>query len=299
MWSPNSARTEGARIGREVAPLDATNEELLALVDQHVTSRYAPRSAGVQAESGSAAAAATAAVFVAVVAGVWVALATGILDELHPAFADVRAATASVPVFVPAGALALALVLVVVALIAYSRARKADATRRQIAREARNERRAEFRRAAYEGALSALRRRQKREQPAPSRPMAAPTAGSNMNPTQAEQFVAEWMRQLGDLDARATRATNDGGIDVESRRFIAQVKHYSTNVGVAPLRELAGVAAVDGRTPLFFTRTGYASGAVDFADNSGIALFVYDEARGFLRGANQRGQTYAARGLDI
>jgi len=98
----------------------------------------------------------------------------------------------------------------------------------------------------------------------------------------AERLVAEWMRHLGEMDAEVTRFTGDGGIDVMSTHCIAQVKNYTGTVGVTEIRELAGVAAVDGRRPLFFTSGTYASGAIEFAERAGIALFRYDAVAGTL-----------------
>lgn len=115
----------------------------------------------------------------------------------------------------------------------------------------------------------------------------------------AEEVVAQWMRHLGEADAELTSVTGDGGIDVTGTRSFAQVKHYAKAVGVAPLRELAGVAANDprGRHPLFFTRTGYARGAVDFANAAGIALYVYDVERGGLEAMNARAKTLVQNGI--
>ncbi len=98
----------------------------------------------------------------------------------------------------------------------------------------------------------------------------------------AEQLVAQWMRHLGERDAEVTRFTGDGGIDVASEHYIVQVKNYTGTVGVAEVRELGGVASVDGRKPLFFTSGTFAAGAVDFANRAGIALFVYDAVQGTL-----------------
>lgn len=113
----------------------------------------------------------------------------------------------------------------------------------------------------------------------------------------AEALVAEWVRYLGEADAEITRFTGDGGIDVQSMHYIIQVKNYSGSVGVAEVRELGGVAAVDGRKPLFFTSGSYAAGAVDFAERSGIALFVYDAHLGTLVGANGAAERALVRGL--
>ncbi|CAH0263261.1 hypothetical protein SRABI76_03542 [Microbacterium oxydans] len=115
----------------------------------------------------------------------------------------------------------------------------------------------------------------------------------------AEQVAAQWMRHLGEIDAELTSYTGDGGIDVQGRKTLAQVKHYATSVGVAAIRELAGVAANDPhrRQALFFTSTGYARGAVEFADSAGIALFVYDAERAGLQAMNPRAKTLMHNGI--
>lgn len=113
----------------------------------------------------------------------------------------------------------------------------------------------------------------------------------------AEAIVAVWMQHLGAGDAKVTRYSGDGGIDVESTAYIAQVKNYMGTVGVVEVRELAGVALVDGRTPLFFTSGYFAEGASAFADRAGIALFKYDAAAGNLIGANAIGDALRVSGL--
>ena len=113
----------------------------------------------------------------------------------------------------------------------------------------------------------------------------------------AEQLVAEWMRYFGEEDAEVTRFTGDGGIDVQSLHYIAQVKNYSGSVGVAEVRELAGVASADGRKPLFFTSGTYASGSVEFADRVGMALFRYDAIAGSLHDENHQATHIFEQGL--
>lgn len=139
----------------------------------------------------------------------------------------------------------------------------------------------------------AIERTQHRTFPPPSpRPAGVDARG-------AEEVVAQWMRHLGEVDAELTSYTGDGGVDVQGRKSFAQVKHYATAVGVAPIRELAGVAASDPRRrqALFFTRTGYAQGAVDFADSVGIALFTYDAERAGLEALNARAKTLLHNGI--
>lgn len=163
---------------------------------------------------------------------------------------------------------------------------------------------AELYEAAFQGALSVLEgRRRKAGMPVDTtrhRTFLPPAPRPDgVTPRGAEEVVAQWMRHLGEADAELTSYTGDGGIDVVGRKSFAQVKHYSRAVGVAPIRELAGVAANDrlARQALFFTSTGYASGAVDFADDAGIALFVYDVESGGLEAMNPRAKTLMYNGI--
>lgn len=105
----------------------------------------------------------------------------------------------------------------------------------------------------------------------------------------AEEFVAAWMHHLGALDARPTRVSGDGGIDVVSARYIAQVKNLAATaaVPVSAIRDLAGVAYVDGRRAALFTSGGYSTGGRDFAASAGIALFQYNAVGGTLNPANE------------
>lgn len=106
----------------------------------------------------------------------------------------------------------------------------------------------------------------------------------------AEYLVAAWLSFLGLDDAEVTQYGNDGGIDVTSATHIAQVKNYarSRSVGVAEMREFAGVAAIDQRIPMFFTSGKYAAGAIVVADRAGIATFIYDAEAGELQAMNPR-----------
>ncbi len=113
----------------------------------------------------------------------------------------------------------------------------------------------------------------------------------------AERLIAHWMKHLGEPDAEETQYVNDGGIDVASVHYIAQVKNYTGSVDVASVRELAGVAYTDGRKPLFFTSGSYSSGAVLFANQAGIALFQYDAVAGNLVAVNELAKRVIERGL--
>ncbi|WP_050723053.1 restriction endonuclease [Microbacterium sp. GCS4] len=158
--------------------------------------------------------------------------------------------------------------------------------------------------AAFQGAITVLAVRRQRTgmtvETSRSRGFLPPSPRPHgVDARGAEEVVAQWMRHLGEADAELTSYTGDGGIDVTGTRSFAQVKHYASSVGVAAVRELAGVAANDPRRrhALFFTSTGYARGAREFADTAGIALFVYDAERGGLEAMNGLAKTLVHNGI--
>jgi len=113
----------------------------------------------------------------------------------------------------------------------------------------------------------------------------------------AEALCAEWMRFYGEADAETTQFTADGGIDVTSLHYIAQVKNYAGTVGVGEIREMAGTALDDGRRALFFTSGSYAAGAVAFADRVSMPLFIYNAEEGTLVAANGFAEGIFSTGL--
>nr|WP_276512003.1 restriction endonuclease [Microbacterium thalassium] len=102
----------------------------------------------------------------------------------------------------------------------------------------------------------------------------------------AELLVRDWMRHLGASDAQLTQAGKDGGIDVISRRYAAQVKNYRGKVVAPEVRELYGVAVRLDLAAIFFTSGKYTADAIAFADAVEMALFVYDAEAGSLHAAN-------------
>lgn len=103
-----------------------------------------------------------------------------------------------------------------------------------------------------------------------------------VNDEQAEHLCAGWLSHLGEEKVQVTRATSDGGIDILSTRCVTQVKNYKGSVGVVPVRELVGVASVDGRLPVFFTSGTYTKAAIEFAEEANVYLFRYDAEAGTL-----------------
>lgn len=128
----------------------------------------------------------------------------------------------------------------------------------------------------------------------PPAPAAQPFGVSHQG---AEALCAAWMRHLGALDAQETRASADGGIDILSTRYIAQVKNYSGSVGTPEVQQLAGIASVDNRAALFFTSGSYTFEAISFGNKAGIPLLVYSAEKGTLSASNKLGQEVLEDGL--
>ena len=116
--------------------------------------------------------------------------------------------------------------------------------------------------------------------PSQSRPPSREPNG--LQARDAEHLCATWLAYLGEEHVKVTRATGDGGVDITSARCVAQVKNYQGSVGVVPVRELVGVASVDGRFPVFFTSGQYTRAALQFAEDASVYLFRYDAEAGTL-----------------
>lgn len=96
------------------------------------------------------------------------------------------------------------------------------------------------------------------------------------NPRDAELVAAEWMKFWGFDDAVATPVGADQGIDVVCDEAVAQVKAHMVPIGRPDLQNLAGVAAVEGKTALFFALNGFTAQAIEWADKAKMALFTFD-----------------------
>ncbi len=107
------------------------------------------------------------------------------------------------------------------------------------------------------------------------------------------------MKHLGAPDAKVTQLSGDGGIDIESTRYIAQVKNYSGSVGAPELYQFIGVASVDGRKPLYFTSGTYTRQAISAASRAGLPLFRYSAAAGTIDAENKWATQIITEGLDI
>lgn len=134
---------------------------------------------------------------------------------------------------------------------------------------------------------------------APGRPAAPGPLPYGVSHMGAELLAAAWMRHLGAADATATRYSRDGGIDVESAGWVAQVKNLAAGspVPVSSIRDLVGVAAVAGKRAAMFTSGKYTRDGLVFADRAGLVLFRYDAAAGTLHPANEDARRVKAHGM--
>lgn len=112
----------------------------------------------------------------------------------------------------------------------------------------------------------------------------------------AEHLAADWMRDHGFPDARVTKSGADNGIDVFSRRAIAQVKYQAAYVGRPQVQQLVGARGPDReRQLLFFTGSSYTGTALGYADVMSIGLFTY-ELDGTVTPANSVAERIAVKG---
>ncbi len=93
---------------------------------------------------------------------------------------------------------------------------------------------------------------------------------------QFEELAAIHMRALGFFDAEVTGPGTDGGIDVIATGAVAQVKAHATATSRPDVQQLKGAAAEHLGSALFYSLSGYTAGAIEWADNVGVALFVLE-----------------------
>lgn len=91
----------------------------------------------------------------------------------------------------------------------------------------------------------------------------------------AESFATNAMLYLGASGAKTTTFTRDGGVDCISDEFAVQVKHLSSKVGVATVREIIAVAQFASRQPAIFSKSGFTRGALELAVQHDVLLFTY------------------------
>lgn len=105
-----------------------------------------------------------------------------------------------------------------------------------------------------------------------------PAPRASMTGQEAEHHAARWMKYWGFYDAKVNGATNaaDGGIDIVATNAQAQVKYWSSPVGIQPINEFEGASSGLGEVKIFFSKSGYSKRAISRADQCKIALFTFN-----------------------
>jgi len=311
MYSPNAAYEAGRKIGRRHPDAWVSEDDLVALISREIVSQVRPRNARLTRNADQY-------FSLAVVFTVFAAISVALLMGVHN-FAD-EPWMPQIILQLPDRLIRWApLVLGPLTLLTWIGYWTANSR----ARGERTRLRRRLARAAYKGAAESLKARRAREisdgttkprkvkatnetAPKPSIRLNTPSTRApkahmqiyrTITPRDAEKLAAGWMRSMGASGVEVTRFRGDGGIDVTSTEYIAQVKHFATNVGVAPIRELSGVVRADGRRGLFFATNGYSPGAIEFADRSGIALFRMHPEKEVLEAMNTTAQAFLKHGL--
>lgn len=97
--------------------------------------------------------------------------------------------------------------------------------------------------------------------------------------SEAEQAACSWMRSHGYRDAKLTGPGADGGVDVISRKAVAQVKFQAKRVGLSEVQRLFGICRSQDKAGLFFSSAGYSPKALEFARAHDIQTFVFPPVR--------------------
>lgn len=176
---------------------------------------------------------------------------------------------------------------------ALKKRRKADALR------LREQQKVEKVRLREEQAAETLRQRAEQQEQIRQLPPAPAAQPYGVNHQGAERFAADWMRHLGALDARVTQYSGDGGIDVESKHVVVQVKnlHSSRSVKFSEIRDLLGTATHRHKIPVMFTSGGVSKDGLRFANETGIVLLQYNAEKGTVVGLNTLGWRARRHGL--
>lgn len=96
---------------------------------------------------------------------------------------------------------------------------------------------------------------------------------------EAEKSVADWLSENGERNVCIGAGSHDGGVDVETNRWVVQVKHWSGKVGAPDVRQIFGVATVRQKHAMVVTMNGFTADARAFARHAGVALYLYQTGR--------------------
>ena len=102
-----------------------------------------------------------------------------------------------------------------------------------------------------------------------------------------EEYVAEWLKWMGFENVTVTPERRDGGFDISTDEYLVQVKTFSRDwVGVAPVRELYGVAQAESKLSMFWVRGILSDDAQTFANKVEMPVFQFSPEEGLIQPAN-------------
>ncbi|MCO4272863.1 hypothetical protein NG701_00160 [Pseudarthrobacter sp. HLT3-5] len=61
------------------------------------------------------------------------------------------------------------------------------------------------------------------------------------------------------------------GVDVDSEHFVGEVKHHAEAVSPGIVRQIVGVASIEGKIPVVFSLNGYSAAALEVGRRGGAA----------------------------
>ncbi len=90
----------------------------------------------------------------------------------------------------------------------------------------------------------------------------------------AEELARDYLRWLGYSGVRCTGESADGGVDVEGKDIVAQVKMHNRPTGRPEIQRLFGIAAAQRKKAVFFAMA-YSVEAKAWADKAPVALYQF------------------------
>ncbi len=93
---------------------------------------------------------------------------------------------------------------------------------------------------------------------------------------EAELHVAAWARAQGWSDVQVAGSGSDGGVDVESRNAVVQVKMQTARVGRPVIQKIYGIGVSRRKQPVVVSGSGFTSTATAWASEHGVLLYRLD-----------------------
>ena len=120
----------------------------------------------------------------------------------------------------------------------------------------------------------------------PKYPDAPGAVEEGVSHEQYEAYCCSVMHHWGYMDAKTTRYSVDGGVDIESKDFVVQCKHVVGTVGAPDVQKIFGIATARGKKALIFSAGSFSKAALKFADEAGVGAVLISEINGTVRPQN-------------